>query len=434
MALIIVIAVGHCLGCSTPASSREALELSPQPAARFIVQAFDSYPLVALSEMHGNTESQAFLASLIREPGFSGRVNDIVVEFGNARYQTIVDRYIAGESVDRDELRGTWENTTQVSGIWLLPMYEAILGDIRSVNVTLPPNRRFRVLLGDPPVDWRSVISPADDDFNDQRDAYFAWVVQHQVLEHRRKALLFVGGAHISRKVVFPNSLIHLLDARFPGNTLVVSAIDVGSMDRDAADRLKRWPIPWAAKVRGTWLGRSDVKIMGSKFSVGAVEDDIDAVLYLSAAPLIFQQPPAVPPSIAVEMQRRRRLAQDTLRFRGARIRFESSLPTLTASSREPMASVLRELLRDRSLRVVVKALADRHEAAALHLPLMRASLVTDWLTRRGVEARRLRAMGCGAVRPLWADDAEEHQAANRRAEIVRMTETASCEPAFDRH
>src|SRR5262245_54819671 len=151
--LMILVTVAHCLGCSTSVPSRRTSELSPQPAARFITQAFDRYLIVAVSEMHGNPESSAFLASLIREPGFSSGVNDIVIEFGNARYQTIVDRYIAGEPVDRDELRGTWEDTTQVSGIWLLPMYEAILGDIRSVNSTLPPSRRFRVLLGDPPID-----------------------------------------------------------------------------------------------------------------------------------------------------------------------------------------------------------------------------------------------------------------------------------------
>ena len=64
---------------------------------------------------------------LIRHDGFSQRVNDIVIEFGNAAYQPIVDRYISGAPVGRDELRGVWENTTQISGIWLLPMYEAIL-------------------------------------------------------------------------------------------------------------------------------------------------------------------------------------------------------------------------------------------------------------------------------------------------------------------
>jgi len=191
--------------------------LTPRPAAEYITEAFDRYPLVALSEMHGNAESKDFFARLIRHPGFAGTVNDIVIEFGNARYQDVVDRYIGGEAVDRNVLRGTWEDTTQISGIWSLPMYEEMLADVRAVNLTVPGDRRLRVLLGDPPLDWTQVTSPADDDMNDWRDAHFAWVVATHVRATRRKALIFVGGGHISRTVVFPNSLIHLLDARFPG-------------------------------------------------------------------------------------------------------------------------------------------------------------------------------------------------------------------------
>jgi len=69
-----------------------------------------------------------------------------------------------------------------------------------------------------------------------------------------------------------------------------------------------------------------------------------------------------------------------------------------------------------------------------LGIPGIMRWLVTDWLTSRGVDAKRLRPLGCGAVRGLWSDGTEEHRAANRRAEIVRVTELAGCEPAFDRH
>src|SRR5258708_1513088 len=129
-------------GCGSATRDR-SLELKPEPALNYIAEAFDRYPVVALSEHHGNRESAAFLAMLIRHEGFSGRVNDIVVEFGNAAYQPVVDRYISGAPVGRGELRGTWENTTQISGIWLLPVYEGILADIRTVIATLPASRRY---------------------------------------------------------------------------------------------------------------------------------------------------------------------------------------------------------------------------------------------------------------------------------------------------
>lgn len=428
----ILLALVCTIGCtaSRQINGRDR-ELSPQLAAEYITKAFDHYPLVALSEMHGNTDSKDFLARLVRQPGFAGTVNDIVVEFGNARYQRVVDRYIAGDAVERDALRGTWEDTTQISDIWSLPMYEEMLADIRAVNGMLPAAQRFRVLLGDPPIDWRGVTSPADDDMNDWRDAHYEWVVERRVRDAGRKALLFIGGGHIGRKVIFPNSLIHLLDARLPGQTLVVSVVDVGSMEPSVTSRLRSWPVPSAAPVRGTWLGRSDVKVIGHQFSRGLIEEDVDAVLYLSASPLVFEPPPPISGASARadELRRRRRLAQGTGPFRGAQIRFEAFAPALTTQSTEPLQAVLSELVRDPTLRVLVKGFADGQEQNALRLATERAQVVTDWLASRGVERERLQPLGCGATRPLWSDDGDARRSSNRRAEVVRNTQTAGCQP-----
>jgi outer membrane protein OmpA-like peptidoglycan-associated protein len=424
---ILLYGSGSAMGHRSP-------ELKPEPALDFVAEAFDRYPVVALSELHGNRESAAFLAMLIRHEGFSRRVNDIVVEFGNAAYQPVVDRYISGAPVGRDELRGTWENTTQISGIWLLPMYEAILADIRRVNATLPAGRRYRVLLGDPPINWSKVTSPADDDMNDWRDAHFAWVVEHYVLASNRRALLFVGGGHISRRVIFPHSLIHLLDSRFPGKTLVVAALNPARVEPVVAMAMSAWPIPSAATVRGTWVGRSDVQTLGFTFSRGLVQDDVDALLALSTAPLVSDPAPDVDESANGELQRRRRLAQATLPFRGGLIRFEANTTQLTASSSAPLQQVLSELLRDRDRAVLVKAFADARERHPLRLSTERADSVAEWLVTRGISRDRVESRGCGAKRPLWADNTADHDAANRRIEIVTKTPTADCEPprSFD--
>ena len=50
----------------------QALKLEPEPALDYIAEGFDRYPVVALSELHGNRESAAFLATLIRHDGFPG--------------------------------------------------------------------------------------------------------------------------------------------------------------------------------------------------------------------------------------------------------------------------------------------------------------------------------------------------------------------------
>jgi hypothetical protein len=80
-------------------------EPRPAKAVEGIIEVFDRFPLVALGEIHWCLTEHEFIAALIKHPAFASKVNDIVVEFGNAKYQPLMDRYIAGETVARTELR-----------------------------------------------------------------------------------------------------------------------------------------------------------------------------------------------------------------------------------------------------------------------------------------------------------------------------------------
>jgi outer membrane protein OmpA-like peptidoglycan-associated protein len=406
-------------------------EPSPKPAYEYVVRAFDRYPLVALSEWHGARETMYFVKKLIRTDAFAGRVNDIVVEFGNARYQQLMDRYIAGEDVARDALKQVWENTTQVSGVWSSPIYEEFFADVRAFNQSAPSGKRVRVLLGDPPIDWKSVTGPADEDMNDWRDAHLAWVVEQQVMRKGHKALLFVGGAHISRRVILPNSLIELLDRRFPGKALVISTVQIPTVRGFLANMMGAWPIPSAAEIRNTTLGDADVHDVGfGLLSVGLLQDDIDVVLVLSKD-RFSDVPVRIDPNsaYAVELKRRQTLQDATMPFRGGRIRFEKGSFAVTKDSETALASVQSELQRDTGLRLIVKAFADSTEAQALTLSKGRAERLVDWLVQRGIDRRRLAPLGCGSSRPMWNSDSEEHRAANRRAELVRRSEREGCQP-----
>jgi hypothetical protein len=143
---------------------------SPRPALQYLVDAFDRYPIVALSEVHGSPETMNFITALIRHPGFAGKVSDIVVEFGSGRYQTVMDRYIAGGDVREDELKAAWENTTQVSGVWSSPIYRGFLCQCPraqpdpSCAAANPSFARRSSRRLDPRT------GPADDDMNDWRD------------------------------------------------------------------------------------------------------------------------------------------------------------------------------------------------------------------------------------------------------------------------
>ncbi len=162
-----------------------------------VIAAFDRVNLVALGERHWAREDAQFRLSLIQNPAFARKVNDIVIEFGNPLYQAALDRFVYGEEVPSAELRKVWQDTTQ-PGTWDSPVYEAFILAVRSVNASLPSGRRLRVLAGDLPMDW-SAMAPGKLLSLDARDASAATVIQREVLAKNRKALVLFGSAHIYR-------------------------------------------------------------------------------------------------------------------------------------------------------------------------------------------------------------------------------------------
>jgi hypothetical protein len=89
---------------------------APQDPVDGIVKLFETYRIVMLGEIHACRQQYDLLDRLVAAPGFDERVNDIVVEFGNARYQNIVDRYIAGENVPLDQVQRAWRDPVGAFG------------------------------------------------------------------------------------------------------------------------------------------------------------------------------------------------------------------------------------------------------------------------------------------------------------------------------
>ena len=54
---------------------------------------------------------------LIRNPEFPQKVNDIVIEFGNPRYQGVLDRFVDGDDVPYAEVSKVWLDTTQLRAL-----------------------------------------------------------------------------------------------------------------------------------------------------------------------------------------------------------------------------------------------------------------------------------------------------------------------------
>ena len=108
LVLLVVFTMTMAYGETQAANKPEPAEATPQLAVSAILSAFDKYEVVAMPQGHGMQDLNDFILSLIRNPGFSEKVNDIEVEFGNSLYQPMLDRYIAGENVPFTEVQKVW--------------------------------------------------------------------------------------------------------------------------------------------------------------------------------------------------------------------------------------------------------------------------------------------------------------------------------------
>ena len=262
--VMVAVAVALSLAVAEHGSAGEPAPGAPQAprppavaadAVTALLEAFESHPLVALGEgQHWNEQSHAFRLSLLRDPRFADRVNDIVVEFGSSRYQDVIDRFVAGADVPYAELRQVWENTTAPNTVWDMPIYEEFFRAVRDVNLKLLPSRRLRVLLGDPPIDWAKVASKEEIlDWMAKRDTFAAEVVRREVLEKKRHALVVYGDGHLFRAAPEP-TLVSLLEKEAPGSLYSITTPTTADLPAIQAD-VAKWRAPAIALLRGTVLG-----------------------------------------------------------------------------------------------------------------------------------------------------------------------------------
>jgi hypothetical protein len=253
-----------------------------------IVDAFRTHSLVAVADPHGNEQVHAFRLSLIRDPRLAGIVNDVVIEFGTARYQDVIDRFIRGEEVPYASLRRVWEDTTQIEFDWDLPIYEEFLRAIRDVNSTRPPAQRLRVVLGDPPMDWENVHSSTEylarmSTLN--RDEYAVEVIRREVLAKNHRALVIYGGQHLLRKNAVPNAsdewargLVAQLERPGIASLFTVDPETRIPLTATQAD-ITQWRKPSLATLKGTRLGQ--LRFTPPAQRLVHFEEEFDAVVYL---------------------------------------------------------------------------------------------------------------------------------------------------------
>lgn len=292
-----------------------------------VLTAFKTNRLVGLAEAHQLQEHHDLLQTLISHPQLPGLVDDIVVEFGNALYQDLIDTFVFdGQPVADADLRLVWRNTSESPVMtWDAPVYEQFFRRVRAVNWTLPPGKRIRVLLGDPPIDWSAVTSRSQIPFG-QRDTHAASVVEQQVLGKGRKALLCYGSEHLQHangsSGATDVALVPLIERQTGVRTFVIADLiqlqgDPGGLGAKLAAYSRDTVIP----ATGTWLGQfnagdalSGLKTVStgrvvSQFCGTPLGKVVDAGLYLGQpADLTVSWPdPAIflDPAYWAELQRR---------------------------------------------------------------------------------------------------------------------------------
>ena len=87
---------------------------------------------------------------------------------------------------------------------------------VRAINASAPADRRLRILLGEPPIDWDALKTL--DDYkawegrpSSSRDVFGVELVRREVLSKDRRALLLYGAGHFFRKVA-NRSIVTLLE------------------------------------------------------------------------------------------------------------------------------------------------------------------------------------------------------------------------------
>ena len=302
---------------SPPIAARPAAQQPPAAvpmhAVDVIADAFKTHQVVMLPGGHGSRTYHEFLLQLVRDPRLHGVVNDIVVEFGSSRYQDLMERFLRGEEIPFGTLKQAWQNTVVAGVTNDGPYVEDFYRSMRALNASLPPQRRYRVLLGDPPIDWDHVTDKADvRRWVVLRSTYPADLIRREVIARGRRALVVYGQLHFPRKEMQTNYDMSDWQAQtitswleqVPETKVFVTWSEGGDAIVKLQPEIASWPRLSMARVRGTVIGAADftalngdrerfaiqgvdtfVKIPRSEHKAMRVEDLIDAIIWNGNAP-----------------------------------------------------------------------------------------------------------------------------------------------------
>jgi hypothetical protein len=283
----------------------------PDDPADLVLDAFEHHRVVAVGENHGHKEFHSWLLHLLERPDAQTAIDDIAIEWGNARYQDIIDRYVRGQDVPRDSVTMAWRNTVvSPNTVWDAQVYAGFFEGIRRINTTLEPGNQYRVLLADSPVDWDEVDSREDLSPYFDRAQYMAEVVRRESLLKGRHTLFIAGGLHVSR---IPRRRIRedgvpigevtpvaWLELMHPGSVFVIQSMgrahELGiplltTMGKPVARALTSSPALASIQANSTTTLKNRDGSKTDVYGAAVLSDIIDAVLLWDPSDVTLQDP-----------------------------------------------------------------------------------------------------------------------------------------------
>jgi hypothetical protein len=234
-----------------PIGALSGAEPNPEPAVRALLDAFETHRAVAIGEAPALLQEQHLLQQLVASPRFSNSVDDVVVWFGNARYQALVDRYTSGARIRPHRLSHVWRNTSQLLA-WDSNVYRQFFATVRDANRGLPGAQQIHVTLGEPPLDWHSADLGDVRRVINREPGYMARLAASK-LRQGRHVLVIAGRPLVARREgTITSRLEHL-----SGYSVFTVTPHLGFATTNHAleQRLSSWQAPSLARLAGTWLG-----------------------------------------------------------------------------------------------------------------------------------------------------------------------------------
>lgn len=162
----------------------------------------DTHQFVFMGSTHGWKKQHDFQLCLLSRQAFQRRATDVMVEWANPVYQSLVDRYLLKlEPISVDSLAPVWINT-DAPDLWgRLTLMPAFYEAVRAINEHLEPARRIRVIGGNEPIDWSRVRTQEDVARYPYKSNWAAHVImEHYAPDPSRKLLVIYGEGHVNRR------------------------------------------------------------------------------------------------------------------------------------------------------------------------------------------------------------------------------------------